>query len=177
MKFKSVAIGLAIATICFGFTLVKEPVVGTEIGDKAPDIALPGLDGKEIKLSDLKGQIVLVDFWASWCGPCRRENPNVIRAYKKYQKAKFKSADGFEVFSISLDKNQKAWEAAIKKDGLFWDYHVSDLKGWSSEAAGLYRVSSIPTSFLIDENGIIIGKNLRGLGIDKAVDGHVSKFK
>jgi len=160
-----------------GLSFTNTPSTGTLVGDQAPEISLKNVDGETLNLSDLKGKIVLIDFWASWCGPCRRENPNVIRAYDKYQKAKFHTADGFEVFSVSLDKNQAAWEAAIKKDGLKWDYHVSDLKGWSSEAAGLYNVSSIPTSYLIDENGIILAKNLRGLGIDKAVDAHVKKFK
>ncbi len=177
MKARSIAIVLALALIGFGFTMISTPKIGTSVGDQAPEISLKGVDGETINLSDLKGKIVLIDFWASWCGPCRRENPNVIRAYKKYQKAQFHTAKGFEILSVSLDKNQKAWEAAIKKDGLFWDYHVSDLKGWSSEAAGLYNVSSIPTSFLIDENGTILAKNLRGFGIDKAIDTHVKKFK
>jgi thiol-disulfide isomerase/thioredoxin len=177
MKARNITMILVLALLGFGFSIGTGVKTGTTVGDQAPELSLKGLNGETIKLSDLKGKIVLVDFWASWCGPCRRENPNVIRAYKKYQKAKFHRAEGFEVLSVSLDKNKEAWEAAVKKDGLFWDYHVSDLKGWSSEAAGLYNVSSIPTSFLIDENGIILAKNLRGMGIDKAVDAHVKKFK
>lgn len=177
MKAKSVAVVLMLSLIGFGFSSISKPQVGTLVGDKAPELSLKNLKGETVKLSDLEGKIVLIDFWASWCGPCRRENPNVIRAYKKYQKAKFHTADGFEILSVSLDKNQEAWEAAIKKDGLFWEHHVSDLKGWSSEAAGLYNVSSIPTSFLVDEDGIILAKNLRGFGIDKAVDAHVKKFR
>ncbi|MEX2597145.1 MAG: TlpA disulfide reductase family protein [Salibacteraceae bacterium] len=143
---------------------------GVKIGDKAPEIALQNPNGKEIKLSSLQGKIVLIDFWASWCGPCRRENPNVVRAYKKYNKAKFKQAKGFEVFSVSLDNNPRAWQQAIKQDGLIWDYHVSDLKKWRSEPAQVYGVGSIPSSFLIDQAGTVIAKNLRGTQIDMQLD-------
>ena len=109
-----------------------------------------------MKLSDLRGSYVLIDGH----GPRRRENPNVVRAYDKYRKAKFKDADGFEVFSVSLDSDILV-EAAIKKDDLSWKHHVSDLKKWKNEAAAMYGVSSIPMSFLVDPNGIIVAKNLR----------------
>ena len=143
---------------------------GVRIGDKAPEIVMNDPDGKTLKLSSLKGQVVLIDFWASWCGPCRRENPNVVRVYNKYNKAKFNDAKGFEVFSVSLDANINAWQEAIKRDGLVWKYHVSDLKKWKNQAALTYGVTSIPSSYLIDANGIVVAKNLRGPQLDIQLD-------
>ena len=136
-----------------------------QIGKAAPDIKLKDPNGKERALSQLKGKVVLLDFWASWCGPCRRENPNVVNIYNKYNKK------GFEVFSVSLDKpNAKArWVKAIEKDGLKWPWHVSDLQGWSSAPARLYQVRSIPRTFLIDKDGNIADMNVRGPALEVAV--------
>jgi len=127
-------------------------------GRPAKEIALPNFQGDTLRLSDLKGKVVLLDFWASWCGPCRRENPNVVAMYKKY------NADGFEVFSVSLDKagDGAKWQAAILTDGLIWKYHVSDLSGWSCVAAKDYAVKGIPFTVLIDRQGNIIATNVRG---------------
>ncbi len=125
------------------------------VGAIAPDIALPSPQGDTLRLSDLRGKVVLIDFWASWCGPCRRENPKVVRMYKAYKD------QGFEIFGVSLDANKTAWEQAIEKDGLTWQ-HVSDLRRWRSVAAQTYGVSSIPATVLIDREGRIVARNLRG---------------
>lgn len=122
----------------------------------APEISLPNPDGKIMRLSDLKGKVVLVDFWASWCGPCRRENPNVVALYKKY------SSKGFTVFSVSLDSDVEAWKRAIKSDGLIWNTHVSDLKQWETPLTSLYGFNAIPYTVLIDKTGKIVATNLRG---------------
>jgi thiol-disulfide isomerase/thioredoxin len=140
-------------------------------GKPAPEISVTGVDGKELKLSDLRGKVVLIDMWASWCGPCRRENPNVVKAYNKYNK------DGFEVFSVSFDKpGMKAkWLAAIKQDGLIWPYHGSELTGFNNQAARDYSVRGIPFTCLVDAEGNIVKTNLRGAALElelKSIFGH-----
>lgn len=134
----------------------------TAIGSVAPDFTQPNQDDKPVKLSDFRGKYVLIDFWASWCGPCRKENPHVVKAY-----AEFKDKN-FEILGVSLDNpgQKQTWLKAVEKDGLTWP-QVSDLKGWQNEAAQLYGVSSIPQNFLIDPNGVIIAKNLRGDALTK----------
>jgi thiol-disulfide isomerase/thioredoxin len=133
-----------------------------EIGDKAPELAYNNPKEEVLKLSSLKGKYVIIDFWASWCGPCRRENPNLVKAYNKFKNQKFENGNGLEVYSVSLDKKFSSWIKAMTDDKLFWEYHVSDLKGWQSDGAALYNIRSIPQTYLIDGEGTIIAKNLKG---------------
>lgn len=140
------------------------------MGSEAPEIELPTPEGETQKLSSLRGNIVLVDFWASWCKPCRQANPHVVSLYEKYKD------QGFTVYSVSLDglpkqQNPKQeWLRAIEQDNLSWDNHVSDLKGWSSPIVNVYNVKGIPMTFLLDEEGKIIGKNLRGEQLTKKLE-------
>lgn len=145
-----------------------------EDNKKAPEIELVSPSGKKIKLSSLKGKMVLIDFWASWCGPCRRENPNVVEAYKKYKSSKFINGNGFEVFSVSLDRQEDAWKQAITADGLIWKNHGWDKDGAASKA---YAVYSIPSGFLVDGEGNIVaqGQDLRGLGLHLTLDKYIKK--
>lgn len=127
----------------------------TAIGSKAPDFTLNDINGNPVSLSSFKGKYTLIDFWASWCGPCRVENPNVVKAYHAYK------SKGFEILGVSLDEKKDKWEQAIKHDNLDWP-QVSDLKGWESSVAALYEVRAIPMNFLLDKDGKIIAKSLRG---------------
>lgn len=158
------------------FWLLGSFAVLPEVGKKAPDIELISKEGKKVKLSSLKGKLVLIDFWASWCGPCRKENPNVVEAYKKYHKMKFKNAKGFEVFSVSLDRSEEPWKKAIESDKLIWKNHVWDKDGSASKAYGVY---SIPSAFLIDGKGIIVasGNSLRGLGLHVEIEKQLKPSK
>jgi peroxiredoxin len=141
------------------FIIEVERLRKLAIGAPAPEIALPDPEGNIIKLSSFRGSYVLIDFWAAWCGPCRKENPNILKLYKKYHDK------GFEVYGVSLDKNKEDWLQAIEKDGLIWP-QVSDLKYFQSIAVQDYNIGQIPFNYLIDREGNIIGKNMHGKNLE-----------
>ena len=130
-------------------------------GEEAPLFSGKLANGQNFALEDLKGDYVLIDFWGSWCGPCRKENPGLVQLYDKYNQADFKNADGFEIVSVGVEKREQRWKSAIAKDNLKWDYHIldtaEDLRFFDSEIAGKYGVKQVPTKFLLNGDGIIIG--------------------
>lgn len=137
------------------------------VGELAPDFTAPSLDGGNITLSENLGKVTLIDFWAAWCRPCRIENPNLVRLYKKY------NSSGLQIIGVSLDRTKEQWEKAISDDNLPW-IHVSNLDFWNDPVARMYSIRAIPQSFLLDENGYVIAKNLRGLSLEQKVESALS---
>ncbi len=158
--------------------LAFAPPSRISIGSKAPELAYPNPYGDTLKLSSLQGNLVLLDFWASWCGPCRKKNPEIRNLFNKYKTAKFnKPTTGFTIYSYSLDKSKESWTNAIKQDSLTWSNHVSDLKFWSGEGARAYGISSIPSTILIDETGYIIAINPSMEFIEKEITKRLKSSK
>jgi len=156
--------GICLVSV-FAFTLSHNDIKPA-VGDKAPEIAMMGADGQILKLSSLKGKVVLVDFWASWCRTCRIENNTYTQAYSKFKNRQFKDGEGFEIFSISLDTDVDIWKKAIKNDRMIWPNHVCDFKKWDSEIVTTYNFKYLPQNLLLDKDGKIIAKGLFGKNLE-----------
>lgn len=136
-------------------------------GEKAPQFTSTLIDGAAFELADLEGKYVLLDFWGSWCGPCRKENPAIKALYVKYNKATFVDASGFEVISIGVENSEDRWKSAIEKDGLSWKYHIAQMDRFKSPIVSQYGVKEIPTKYLLNQKGEIIGVNLSSSEMDQ----------
>jgi thiol-disulfide isomerase/thioredoxin len=149
---------------------------GLEIGDLAPEIMLPSPSGKTVALSSLKGKVVLIDFWATWCSPCIKEQPELAKLYRKYKMTQFTIGNGFVIYGVSLDSQKSDWEDILKKEKITW-IQVSDLKYWKSPVAKTYNIKALPFNILIDGNGIILAKNLHDEELVKELDRIVKSAK
>lgn len=158
-------------------TASAQRMTGVKAGDVAPEIAMEDPNGDTLRLSQLRGRIVLIDFWASWCRPCRMESPHMRHTYRTYKDTAFAEADGFAVFSVSLDRpgGLEAWKKAIAQDSLEWTWHVGAVKDGRNSAAERYQVAFIPTNALIDGTGKVIATDLHGEDLDHALDGLLEK--
>lgn len=158
-----------LATIYFSIKAQNNIKIGLRIGNQAPNFELPRIDDTLLSLESLRGKIVLIDFWASWCKSCRNKL-STISIYNKYKDKHFKTAEGFVVLSVSFDKDKSVWIQAIEKDGLIWNTHVNDLTGFSSDVAKLYKLSGLPQNILLDGNGIILAKNIHSTSLIYKLD-------
>ena len=169
-KFRIFIIFVCVGLIFSSFSINKTNVTKIKIGDKAPNISLPDLSNKIISLDSFRGHYVVIDFWASWCVACRKENQNIVRAYNKFKDKKLINSKTVIFFSVSLDTDKEVWQKAIKNDKLSWTNHVSSFKKWSCPTVAAYGISALPSGFLINPDGIIISDDISGANLDKELD-------
>lgn len=172
MKFKYVLLLLVFIALVVNYLYRKAKFVNGEV---APDFTVTLVDNQKISLSQFKGKYVLLDFWGSWCGPCRAENPSLVALVRKYQNAQFVNASGFEIISIAIETNRDQWLNAIAKDQLFWQNHTSSLKRFDDPVATSYGIRQIPTKYLLNPEGVIVGVDLTIEEIDQRLSEKLKK--
>jgi thiol-disulfide isomerase/thioredoxin len=172
-NWKSIAFLVLLLAVLAGWYWYKLPKF--VVGEQAPDFSFQSLTGQTVRLSEFRGKYVLLHFWGSWCGPCRRENPDILSAYGKYHAAAFRDGYGFEVVSIGMETSPEAWRKAIQKDGLLWVNHYTDLQNLNGLIAKQYRVTEIPTTYLLNPEGKIIAVNPTHDALEKALEDRLNR--